>query len=390
MLDGHPGVDELEEQHAFPEWTDRAMFIGFLTVAVLTGLAQVESQWLFWGLLALAVLPSAIDCVRPIAERDVRRDGPRPPGDHQLGTRVGRAAGPPARPLAGQPADGHAPGRTDRGDRVTTGHGPGGRRLLRAAGRSVVRRRPVRRLPHLDGGGGHRRDDRSRDAPPDRIDGRPQGGRGRPRREGRHRRAAAHRPRGPRRDRPLDDRHHAPRHRGPPGRRERRRRCRDRGAAGSGEGGPGEPERDPPHRRAAPHGARRWHRGAPAQRRRHRAARRRVRGGGCRRAPGRRWRPRRGEPTRGADAVPGGAGVARQRGAAPARLVDRGERHRRGRRPRARAVRGREAPTGQRLHPGNGIQGMRERVEALHGSLSAGPAGRSAWLVECHLPEASS
>ena len=39
--------------------------------------------------------------------------------------------------------------------------------------------------------------------------------------------------------------------------------------------------------------------------------------------------------------------------------------------------------------PGNGIQGMQERVEALHGSLSAGPAGRSAWLVECHLPEAS-
>ena len=67
MLDGHPGVDELEEQHAFPEWTDRAMFIGFLTVAVLTAMAQVESRWLFCGLLALAVLPSAIDCVRPIA-----------------------------------------------------------------------------------------------------------------------------------------------------------------------------------------------------------------------------------------------------------------------------------------------------------------------------------
>ena len=69
VLDGHWGVDELEEQHAFPEWTDRAMFIGFLTVAVLTGFAQVESRWLFWGLLALAVLPSAIDCVRPLAER---------------------------------------------------------------------------------------------------------------------------------------------------------------------------------------------------------------------------------------------------------------------------------------------------------------------------------
>ena len=66
VLDGRPGVDELDEQHAFPEWTDRAMFIGFLTVAVLTAFAQVESQWLFWGLLALAVLPSAIDCVRPL------------------------------------------------------------------------------------------------------------------------------------------------------------------------------------------------------------------------------------------------------------------------------------------------------------------------------------
>ena len=40
--------------------------------------------------------------------------------------------------------------------------------------------------------------------------------------------------------------------------------------------------------------------------------------------------------------------------------------------------------------PGNGIQGMRERVGALHGSLSAGPAGRSAWLVDCRIPEASS
>ena len=67
VLDGHWGVDELEEQHAFPEWTDRAMFIGFLTVALLTAMAQVESRWLFCGLLALAVLPSAIDCVRPIA-----------------------------------------------------------------------------------------------------------------------------------------------------------------------------------------------------------------------------------------------------------------------------------------------------------------------------------
>ena len=43
----------------------------------------------------------------------------------------------------------------------------------------------------------------------------------------------------------------------------------------------------------------------------------------------RRRRPRRREPTRRADAVPGGAGVARQRGAAPARLVDHGQRQRR-------------------------------------------------------------
>ena len=36
------------ERHAFPEWTDRAMFIGFLTVAVLTALAR--------GGVAVAVL----------------------------------------------------------------------------------------------------------------------------------------------------------------------------------------------------------------------------------------------------------------------------------------------------------------------------------------------
>src|SRR5687768_11496512 len=43
------------------------MFIGLLTVALLTSLAEVESRWLFCGLLALAVLPSAIDCVRPVS-----------------------------------------------------------------------------------------------------------------------------------------------------------------------------------------------------------------------------------------------------------------------------------------------------------------------------------
>ena len=97
------------------------------------------------------------------------------PGDPQLGTRVGRAAGP-ARPLADQPADGHAPGRADRGDRS--------RRVMVPVIVACFAL-PVGRLfvddqfdafLDLDGGGGHRRDDRSRDAPPDRIDGRAQGG----------------------------------------------------------------------------------------------------------------------------------------------------------------------------------------------------------------------
>ena len=67
VLDGRPGLKELDEQHAFPEWTDRAMLIGYLSVAVLTGVtSQVESRWLFCGLLALAVLPAAIAVVRPM------------------------------------------------------------------------------------------------------------------------------------------------------------------------------------------------------------------------------------------------------------------------------------------------------------------------------------
>ena len=68
VLDGRPGLKELDEQHAFPEWTDRAMLTGYLTVAVLTGVtSQVESRWLFCGLLALAVLPAAIALVRPMS-----------------------------------------------------------------------------------------------------------------------------------------------------------------------------------------------------------------------------------------------------------------------------------------------------------------------------------
>ena len=39
--------------------------------------------------------------------------------------------------------------------------------------------------------------------------------------------------------------------------------------------------------------------------------------------------------------------------------------------------------------PGNGLQGMRERVEALRGTFAAGPLGRRAWLVECRLPKGS-
>jgi len=39
--------------------------------------------------------------------------------------------------------------------------------------------------------------------------------------------------------------------------------------------------------------------------------------------------------------------------------------------------------------PGNGLAGMRERVEALQGTLSAGPDAGDTWLVECRLPEAT-
>ncbi|MGH9273260.1 MAG: sensor histidine kinase, partial [Acidimicrobiales bacterium] len=46
-----------------------------------------------------------------------------------------------------------------------------------------------------------------------------------------------------------------------------------------------------------------------------------------------------------------------------------------GRRPRSRG------------EPGNGLQGMRERVEALGGTFSAGPDGRDCWVVGCRLPE---
>jgi len=66
ILDGRPGVKELDEQHAFPEWIDRAMFLGFLTVGLLTGTADVERRWLFLSLLAVAVLPAAIETVRPV------------------------------------------------------------------------------------------------------------------------------------------------------------------------------------------------------------------------------------------------------------------------------------------------------------------------------------
>ena len=67
-LDGRPGLEELDALHAFPEWTDRAMFVGYLSTALLTGIATttLERRWLFLLLLALAVLPTAIEVVRAL------------------------------------------------------------------------------------------------------------------------------------------------------------------------------------------------------------------------------------------------------------------------------------------------------------------------------------
>ena len=70
VLDGRPGVDELEERARVPR-VDRPRDVHRVPHR---GRPHRRSprwsrRWLFCGLLALAVLPSAIDCVRPIAER---------------------------------------------------------------------------------------------------------------------------------------------------------------------------------------------------------------------------------------------------------------------------------------------------------------------------------
>jgi signal transduction histidine kinase len=66
-MNARPGIAELDAEHAFPEWTNNAMFVGYLTVAVITAAAaDVERRWLFVPLLALVVLPAAIATVRPL------------------------------------------------------------------------------------------------------------------------------------------------------------------------------------------------------------------------------------------------------------------------------------------------------------------------------------
>jgi signal transduction histidine kinase len=62
-----PGIAELDAEHAFPEWTNKAMFVGYLTVAVITAVsADVERRWLFAVLLGLVVVPAAIATVRAL------------------------------------------------------------------------------------------------------------------------------------------------------------------------------------------------------------------------------------------------------------------------------------------------------------------------------------
>ena len=95
------------------------------------------------------------------------------------------------------------------------------------------------------------------------------------------------------------------------------------------------------------------------------------------------------ERARGTHRLPGRAGVAGQRGAPPARIGHRSSPSRRTTTSTCASLSegGRRRSSG--CGPGNGLQGMRERVEALRGTFAAGPAGRGAWLVECRLPKGS-
>ena len=230
-LDGRPGIEELDAEHAFPEWTDRAMFVGYLTVGG-------DHRHLRRRRAAVAV-PRPPRAGGPAAGDRDRAGGAEPRriaamvlvplailnwAPASVGLQDTRG------PVAGEPADRHVPRRRDRGHR----HAPGRGRVV-----AVCFALPIGRwfvddsfdaLPIWLGavvigvtiGIGP--------APADRVDGRPQGRRGRPGREGRHGRAPAHRPRGARRHRPLVDRDDAPHHRRPARRRPRRRRRGHRGA----------------------------------------------------------------------------------------------------------------------------------------------------------------
>ena len=88
------------------------MFVGFLTVAVLTGTADVERQWLFIALLAVAVLPSAVELVRAVPSGLFAAVVLIPLAILNWAPAVGRAAGP--RRQRRRPACSSPPSSSDR------------------------------------------------------------------------------------------------------------------------------------------------------------------------------------------------------------------------------------------------------------------------------------
>ena len=386
-LDGRPGVAELDVAHTFPEWIDRAMFVGFLTVAVLTSTADVERQWLFIALLAVAVLPSAVELVRAVPSGlfaavvliplAILNWAPASVGlQDSAGT--SQASLLIATFLVGQTVA-TAPRRTAIWVVAVCFALPIGRALVDDGYQALpiwvgsvvigitiglVLRKLIASMADLKAA-----------------------------EDGLAEKAATDE-----RQRIAREVHDVIAHsltvtmlhitaaRLAVG--ARRRRGRHRSAPGGRTDRPDEPHRDPADGGTAAHRARRRHRGAPAERCRHRAAGRRIRDRRCRRPAGARRQPRRCRPPAGltafrvvqeslADAV------RHQPGSATLVAVEADdELHL-----RITSEGGRRRSSG--CGPGNGLQGMRERVEALRGTFAAGPLGRSAWLVECRLPKGS-
>ena len=386
---GAQASTELDVEHAFPEWIDRAMFVGFLTVAVLTATADVERRWLFIALLVVAVVPSAIELVRPVSSGvfaamvlvplAILNWAPAsvglqdPAGTSQANLLI-------ATFLVGQTVA-TAPRRVAIWVVAACFALPIGRLVVDDSYQAL----PIWVGAVVIGvtiGVVH--------AQARRVDGGPQGGGGRAGREGRHRRAPADRPRGPRRHRALADRDDAPRHGGSP---------RGRDAATT---------RPPPKRSWRPSGS---------------AGRASTRSGRrsdcCAPSPtAASRRPSRapcdivqlvdGFAAAGVDvrlaldgdsptsSAPAGLtafrvvqeslanAVRHQPGSSTVVAVDADdELHVRV------TLRGRAAPRANGCGPGNGLAGDARAGGGTRGTFAAGPAGRSAWLVECRLPEAS-